>query len=59
MVFLLFMLALVGGAAAGIVFESILLGMAVGAGIAFLALYAGYKRLTAEGASPPPPPPDL
>jgi hypothetical protein len=59
MVLLLFMLAVGVGVAAGAVFESILLGMAFGAGIAFLALYASYKRLTAEDASPPPPPPDL
>ena len=56
MVFLLFMLALGVGVAAGVIFESILLGMALGAGVAVLALYASYKRLTAEGATPPPPP---
>ena len=54
MVGLMLLLAVAAGVIAGVVFDSILLAMAIGAGFLFLAGYASYKRLARQ---PPPPPP--
>jgi hypothetical protein len=54
MVGLMLLLAVAAGVIVGVVFESILLAMAVGAGFLFLAGLASYRRLTSQ---PPPPPP--
>ena len=53
MVALMLLLAVVTGVAAGVIFDSVLLALAVSGGFLFLAGYASYKRLT----TPPPPPP--
>lgn len=51
MVGLMLLIAVVAGVTIGVVFESILLAMAVSVGFLFLAGFASYKRLTS--GSPP------
>ena len=46
MVGLMLLLAVVAGVLVGVVFESVLLAMAVAVGFLFLAGFASYKRLT-------------
>lgn len=54
MVGLMLLLAVVFGVAAGVLFDSVLLAMALATGFLFLAGFASYKRLT-SGEPPPPP----